>query len=250
MEWPQVREHIETGEGRNVEFKVIPAAGADDIDPDVVHSFLRAQGLDMKQWSQQEFTDDLRNLDVLDEVDGALHATLFGLMAFGKEPQAYPQTRRLDEQVRRTMGWTRSLGRREVYGDIVRKDVPLLPTRALREAIVNAVIHRDYTITGSKIMVDVFCDRIEVTSPGALPNRMTVDKVRRGGRPRSRNESVAHYAVVAGMMEQRGRGWLVMRHAMQEFNETEPEIEHDADSRWVCVTLRLDSHATRGERSS
>ena len=258
------------------EEQVIPAAGADDIDPEVVHAFLRAQGLDMEQWPQPDFTDDLRNLDVLDEVDGALHATLFGLMAFGKEPQAYPQTRsffvectaysgadrgsqvllvgegkgRLDEQVRRTMGWTRSLGRREVYGDVVRQDVPLLPTRALREAIVNAVIHRDYTITGSKVMVDVFCDRIEVTSPGALPNRMTIDKVRRGGRPRSRNESMAHYAVVAGMMEQRGRGWLVMRHAMQEFNETEPEIEHDADSRWVCVTLRLNPDAARDEPSS
>ena len=47
----------------------------------------------MEQWPQPDFTDDLRNLDVLDEVDGALHATLFGLMAFGKEPQAYPQTR-------------------------------------------------------------------------------------------------------------------------------------------------------------
>ena len=245
---------------------MIPAAGADDIDRAVFRSFLGAQGLDMERWPQPDIADDLRNLDVLDEIDGALHPTLFGLMAFGREPQAYPQTRsffvecaayagvdrgsdvilvgegkgRLDEQVRHTLGWARSFGRREAYRGIVREDLPLLPARALREAIVNAVIHRDYTITGSKIMVDVFCDRVEVTSPGALPKRMTVDKVRRGGRPRSRNESMAHYAVVARLMKQRGRGWPVMRHAMQEFNATEPEIEHDADSRWVCVTLRLD----------
>lgn len=148
-------------------------------------------------------------------------------------------------QVRRTLGWARSFGRREVYHGVVREDRPLLPQRALREAIVNAVIHRDYTITGSKTMVDVFVDRIEVTSPGALPNGMTVDKVRRGGRPRSRNESMAHYAVVARLMEQRGRGWPVMRRAMQEFNATEPEMEHDPDSRWVCVTLRLSERAVR-----
>jgi predicted HTH transcriptional regulator len=86
--------------------------------------------------------------------------------------------------------------------------------KALREAVVNAVAHRDYAIPGSRVMVDVFDDRVEITSPGALPNHKTAESVLAGGPPRSRNES------------------------MRAFNGTEPElVNHKAES-WVRVTLR------------
>ena len=45
--------------------------------------------------------------------------------------------------------------------------------------------------------------------------------------------------MVKRQMEQRGRGWPLMRLRMREFNDTEPEIEEDRDARWVHVTLRL-----------
>ena len=121
---------------------------------------------------------------------------LYGLMAFGKNPQTHPHTNnlfiqcaayegtdhgsdvvlvgeskgRLVEQVRRTGDWVRSLGWRERYHDFIREDIPIIPNNILREVLVNAVIHRDYGITGSKVQVEIFSDRIDVTSPGALPN--------------------------------------------------------------------------------
>ncbi len=55
-----------------------------------------------------------------------------------------------------------------------REDLPLLPEGVLREAVVNAVIHRDYAQTGAPVLLEVFRDRVEVTSPGTLPNHMTV----------------------------------------------------------------------------
>ena len=113
-----------------------------------------------------------------------------------------------------------------------------MPEPALREALVNAVIHRDYAITGSQILLEVFDDRIAVTSPGALPNHMTVEQARRGGAPRSRNEMMANAMVVRGLMERRGRGWLTMRHAMARFNGTEPELVNDERNRFVRVTFR------------
>ena len=58
-------------------------------------------------------------------------------------------------------------------------------------------------------------------------------------RLRSRNESMAHAMVVAGMKERRGGGWLVMRRAMRSFNGTEPELINDEDNKIVCVTFRL-----------
>ena len=81
--------------------------------------------------------------------------------------------------------------------------------------------------------------RVQVTSPGALPSHMTVAAMRTGGRIRSRNEQMANYMLDRHYMERRGRGWLVMRRAMLEFNGTEPEIEHDQESRFVTVSFKL-----------
>ena len=71
---------------------------------------------------------------------------------------------------------------------------------------------------------------------------MTVERVRAGANPRSRNESMAHYMAAMGFMEQRGRGWLIMRSEMRAFNATEPDLMQDERNRFVRVTFRLDSH--------
>lgn len=191
------------------------------------------------------------------------------MLAFGKTPQSYPQTAnfwvecvayagrdraddvlqvaegkgRIDEQVRRGVGWLKGLGRRERYQGIERADIPLVPEKAAREALVNAAVHRDYAITGSKVLLEVFDDRIVVTSPGALPNTMTPDSVRAGGHPRSRNELLANYMVTLGMMEQRGRGWPVIRRAMLDHNGLEPTLEEDRAARFVRVTLWITDRA-------
>ena len=247
------------------EQQIIPAAHLDDIDFGAVRSFMQAQGLETEQTPQPAREDDLRNASAIDELDGVLRPTLYGLMVFGRDPQAYPHTLslfvqcaayggtdqaakvlsageakgRLADQVNRAMGWFRSLGRREAYEGLRRRDIPPLPERALREALVNAVIHRDYAISGSQTMLEVFDDRVVVTSPGALPNHMTVQQARSGGAPRSRNEMMANAMVVAGLMERRGRGWLTMRHAMRAFNDTEPELASDPHNRLVRVTFHL-----------
>ena len=131
------------------------------------------------------------------------------------------------------------LGRTERYQGIVRKDRPLAPVKALRELLVNAVVHRDYAITGSKVLLEVFRSWIVVTSPGTLPNHMTVESVIAGGHPRSRNELMANYMVVMGMMEQRGRGWPVIQRAMREFNGTRAELEEDREAGFVRAKLWL-----------
>lgn len=110
--------------------------------------------------------------------------------------------------------------------------------------MVNAVIHRDYAVTGSQVLLEVFDDRIVLTSPGALPNHMTVEQARMGGAPRSRNEMMANAMVVWGRMERRGRGWLMMRHAMRNFNGTEPALVNDERNRFVRVTFRLEPDST------
>lgn len=247
------------------EEQVIRAAGVDDIDVGAFRAFLRAQGLDADDDPQPSIEDDMRNAGVLAESDGRLAPTLYGVMAFGRDPQNHPQTSsffvqcaayagtdsgsdaisvgeskgRLEDQIQRSLGWFASLGRREVYRGIVRKDNREELERALREALVNAVIHREYAITGSPVLFEVFGDRIDVTSPGALPNHMEVESVQFGSRPRSRNESMAHAMVVARLMERRGRGWPIMRRAMREFNGTEPELVNEERGKFVRARFRI-----------
>lgn len=247
------------------EEQTIPAASLADLDLQAFRSYLVRQGFEVVESPQPAVEDDLRNRGLLAEFDSGLRPTLFGLLAFGKHPQSSPQTGsfwidcvayggtdqaaeailvgeakgRLDEQVQRALGWGRGLGRFERYGGLRRKDASLLPLAAIREALVNAVVHRDYAITGSKVLLEVFYDRVAVTSPGTLPNHMSVPAVCAGGRTRSRNELMANYMLDRQFMEKRGRGWMVMRKAMEEFNSTEPELKHDEASRFVTVVFRL-----------
>jgi ATP-dependent DNA helicase RecG len=142
--------------------------------------------------------------------------------------------------VTRAVGWVQGLGTRETYEGLHRVDRPLVPPRALREAIVNAVAHRDYAILGSKVLLEVFADRVDITSPGELPNHMSPESVLAGGHPRSRNELIAHYLLVTGLMEMRGPGLPIIRKEMREFNGTEPALASSRDGRYVRLTLRLD----------
>lgn len=246
------------------EEQAISAAAVDDIDLDSFRTYLHRLGLDTDEEPQPGATEDLFNRGVVTELDGRRCPTLYGLMGFGKEPQRFPPTDnlriecvayagadraddvlivgdakgRLDEQVNHAVGWVRSLAKFEHYDGLIRTDAPLVPLKALREVIVNAVAHRDYAIIGSKILLEVFWDRVVVTNPGTLPNHMTVESARSGGHPRSRNELMANFLLVSGLMEQRGRGWPIIRREMREFNSTDAELSQDRDSKFVRVTLQ------------
>lgn len=248
------------------EERAIEDAAIEHIDIGAFHAYLKRMRIDIEEEPQPDSRNDLRNRGVLTEIGGALRATLYGALSFGKDPQRYPQTRnfrvecvayasddrasevlqvadasgRLDDQVERSVGWFLGLGRFESYRSLVRDDRHLLPRAAIREALVNAVTHRDYAITGSKVLLEVFDGRVDVTSPGALPNHMTVERVLAGANPRSRNDSMAYFMTAMGYMEQRGRGWLIMRREMRAFNGTEPELMQDQLNKFVRVTFRLD----------
>lgn len=83
----------------------------------------------------------------------------------------------LDEQVSQAMAFTRRNMRVAAVKAPGRKDVPQFSERAIFEAVVNAVAHRDYSIHGSKIRLFMFDDRLELYSPGPLPNTVTVESM-------------------------------------------------------------------------
>jgi predicted HTH transcriptional regulator len=89
------------------------------------------------------------------------------------------------------------------------------PEPALREALINAVAHRNYEDASRKIIVQVFSDRIVISSPGYPPSPLTLAKLKRGNyRPCSRNPVIAQALAALTLMEQRGSGFARMRDAM------------------------------------
>ena len=109
------------------------------------------------------------------------------------------------------------------------------PEEAIRESIVNAVAHRDYTITVTDIELSLYSDRLEVISPGRLPNTVTVEKMKQGYRA-ARNELLKDILRDYGYVEHRGigvRNRIIM--AMQAHNGTEPDLIETEDR----FTVRL-----------
>jgi len=95
----------------------------------------------------------------------------------------------LDEQVRSAMHFVSSHMRVAAYKNPGRVEIPQFSLRAVFEAVVNAVVHRDYSSLGSRIRLFMYEDRLELFSPGGLSNSMTIDDL--GISQYTRNELIA-----------------------------------------------------------
>ena len=100
----------------------------------------------------------------------------------------------------------------------------VLPLEAVREAVVNAVAHRDYTLVGTDIELSLYEDRLEVISPGRLPNGVSVEKMKEGLRA-ARNELLKEILRDYGYVEHLGMG---VRNriigSMRAHNGAEPDL--------------------------
>lgn len=105
-----------------------------------------------------------------------------------------------------------------------RIDRPAYPEAVLREAIVNALVHRDYSIAGSDVTLAVFADRLEIQSPGRLPNTVTVDGMKAGLRY-ARNQNLVNIMRDYRYVDFRGMGVREkIIPGMREHNGTEPDL--------------------------
>lgn len=95
------------------------------------------------------------------------------------------------------------LPRNEVIGKALRKDLPMYPELSVRELVANALIHQDFTLSGTGPMIEIFSDRMEITNPGIplVKTERFLDSP-----PRSRNEALASFMRRIGVCEERGTG--------------------------------------------
>jgi len=118
--------------------------------------------------------------------------------------------------------------RGEVLG-LQRTDTYEIPVPAIREVIINALVHRDYSNLGRDIKVSVFDDRISVVSPGCLPNTITVEQIMQG-RSEIRNRVIALVFKELALIEQWGSGVLRVISLCEKAGLRTPELKETGDS--------------------
>lgn len=197
-------------------------------------NLLRTRGL---MWREQDM--------------GKYHALAAGILFLGKNPSAiFPQCRILADAYRGTTPDPNPSDQQTISNpapkavqsivDFVNRNTrhpPRIvglnrvvldeyPEEAVREAIVNAVAHRNYEDRSRTIMVEVFFDRVVISSPGPPPPPLTLAKLRRGKyRPCSRNPVLAQSLALLKLMEQRGSGFFRMKSTMLDHGLDAPEFD-------------------------
>jgi ATP-dependent DNA helicase RecG len=189
---------------------------------------------------------------VVQDLVGTRRLSVAGLLLFGQHPQDYLFYSRVSAVRWAGLGAGEEIiDRQEVLGrlpqiieatesfvlrntrlstrisGVRQKDFDQYPRPAIREAIVNAVAHRDYSLSGSQVRVFIFDDRLEVYSPGRLPNGVTLDNIRTHF-SKPRNEIIARALLNLGYVNILGSGVPRMIRLMREHSGKEPDFElHD-----------------------
>ena len=246
------------------EIKGVPDTGLESLDLDLIENYYRdvlkrsaPARADLESWRQL-----LLNSDLLVAAGDEPSASVSGLLLFGANPNrrlpqagvtavAFPGPEKeyntVDEElirgpltsrvsrrgaalkkgvIDRTVDFVkRNMGSVAWIDGGRRRRKRAFALDAVREAVVNAVVHRDYAVEGTDIEVSLYGDRLEVISPGRLPNGVTVAKMKEGVVRVARNELLKEILRDYGYIEHYGMG---VRNRIIEstrrHNGTEPDL--------------------------
>ena len=188
--------------------QTVPGTKIDDLNPKLWSRFRTV----ISPKADQEFLEKMKL--VAEDEDGALRATVSGILMTSDTPESfmssafiqavcYRGTERnaayqldakditgpLDVQIRDACKFVERNMSVFAIKAPNRIETPQFSMNAVFEAVVNAVAHRDYSIYGSKIRLHLFSDRLEIFSPGAIPNTMTIESI--SERQSARNELIS-----------------------------------------------------------
>lgn len=260
--------------------QAVPGATLDDLDPALWQRFATAR-------TQDERDELLQKLAMVrKDEDGALRPTVAGVLMGCREPrrflpnayvqavayrgtaiepgaeQAYQRDAQdisgpLDEQIFGACDFVRKHMDVPASKQQGRRDLPQFDMLAVFEAVTNAVAHRDYSIHGSKVRLRIFDDRLELFSPGSIPNTMTVDSL--AYRQAARNEVLTTLLARCPIspkdediqthrthiMDKRGEGVPVIISRTQQLSGKRPEYRLIDDSE-LMLTMTAANLAPQG----
>ncbi len=117
--------------------------------------------------------------------------------------------------------------RYEIIDSFQRKDIWDYPLPAIREALFNAIIHRDYFKFNIQIQIKIFDDHIWFYNPGSLPEGMTIERLKTTHPSISRNPLIMNVFYLAGFVEEYGSGFERIRNALKQQDLPEPSISEN-----------------------
>ena len=191
---------------------------------------------------------DFETLRIVTAYQDKLCPTIGGFLLFGKDrlnqfPDAWIQAGRFDgtdrsliqDHIELTSMLTQAIEmvlefvakhdeRRADLSSVRRVDRWFYPPLAVREAVINAVVHADYSQQGAPIRISIFDDRIEIENPGILPFGLTVDDIKKGV-SKLRNRVIGRVFRELGLIEQWGSGIQRMIRACTDAGQEEPRFE-------------------------
>ncbi len=259
-----------TSNRKQPDFDAQPVEDAtlDDLDRNRLESYLSElrRSRPGATYLNGPFEQTLMRLRVVRDVEGVLRPTLAGLLVFGDYPQQFvPQlcitflqyygttetekgprgerfldNRKFEGSIPVMLADARDhvmamIRKSSLITGLLRQEIPEYPEEAIREAIANAVVHRDYShfVRGSYIQIRLFADRLEIQSPGGLYGSVTEETLE--DEQSTRNQALMRFMEDLHLVENRGTGIRSMIEAVRRANLEPPVFEDKRSSFWVTL---------------
>ena len=195
-------------------------------------------------------TEFLKKIKAVRQQNGTVHPTVAGILLFSNQPENYIpgavikcarfKGNEMDEfidqriitgslftQAEETIAFFKKNIRRSAKIEgLYRTEEYEYPEKAIREALVNAICHRDYSRRGADIKFAIFDNRIEITSPGGLLPNVSIEDLGTGV-SELRNKVIGKILNESGLIEGYGTGVLRIRKYIQEKGLTQPEFREN-----------------------
>lgn len=234
----------------SLHYELIPMQGASvsDISKIRVEDYFAKRGIDISEYDKNEFENLLYNTEILVNNGDKKHISLAGMLFFGKNVSLWLKnagvqlvrfagndvtseiidrkdiTGNLPEIIDKALDFVNLNNRvSESFEGIKRIDRFDYNKNVLREIIVNAFAHRDWSLSGAKIRVYVFNDFIEVRSPGKIPDTLTLERMKMGI-SYYRNPLITQMLVDYGYADKIGRGIMSILKYYEKNNLTPPQF--------------------------
>ena len=239
-------------------------ATLDDLDAAQVRSYVDRLRRERPKTAGQPLEKVLAQRKVVRLVDTVARPTLAGLLMFGEDPQQFePQlvitflqfygtteaektprgerfldNRKFEGPIPEMVGAAvnhilASIRKSSLIEGLYRRDIPEYPEEAVREAVLNAIAHRDYSqfARGSYVQIRLFADRLEIQSPGGLFGNVTEETIEK--EQSTRNRVLMRLMEDTHLVENRGSGIDAMIAAMRQANLEPPRFHDKRASFWV-----------------
>jgi ATP-dependent DNA helicase RecG len=247
-------------DGIEEDLRPIKRAEFEDLNTEKIEKYLNKIKEDKPNLAK--FSDEkiLKLNGIIENSTGKICPTLAGMMVLGEYPQGYlPQlfiacvvvpgrklgdigemgqrfddNKRIEGTIEEMLEGALSFVRKNIPARVIiddngkREDVPIYPMKALREAIANALIHRDYSFNteGAYIYLRIFDDRIEILNPGDLYGHNKIENLGTDNMLEVRNNTIIRLLEeTTDIVENRHTGIATMKDEMQKMNLPEPEFE-------------------------